>query len=116
MFSRLLPSFCDKVDTEALSFTDFDFALHPGGVAIIKGAMRTLGLIEDQLRASRDIYKTRGNSSSPTVLSVLDKLRFMGRGRDYIVATAFGPGLTIEMSMLRRCRNDGCASHRNNKC
>jgi type III polyketide synthase len=83
---------------------DFDWALHPGGEAVIDNVKDTMGLTEHQLRATREIYKTRGNSSSPTVLIVLDKLRGMGRGSDQVIATSFGPGLTIEMARLRRCR------------
>ena len=105
MFQQLLPSFQDKVGNQDLDIPDFDWALHPGGEAIIEGAKEMLELTENQLRASREIYKTRGNSSSPTVLAVLDKLRTMGRGRDHVVATSFGPGLAIEMAMLRRCRS-----------
>lgn len=106
MFEQLLPSFREKVDVKTLGIADFDWALHPGGEAIIDGAVEMLGLTEDQLRATREIYKTRGNSSSPTVLIVLDKLRSMGREKDFIVATSFGPGLAIEMSMLRRCHDE----------
>ena len=84
--------------------SDCDWALHPGGETIISGVKETMELTEHQLRASREIYRTRGNSSSPTVLIVLDKLRSMGKGSDHIVATSFGPGLAIEMALLRRCR------------
>ncbi|KAL8908902.1 MAG: hypothetical protein Q9171_005245 [Xanthocarpia ochracea] len=87
-----------------LSAKDFDWALHPGGLSILEGAQRSMHLSKDQLRASYEIYRTHGNSSSPTVLRVLDKLRKMGDGRENIVAAAFGPGLAIEMAMLKRCR------------
>jgi type III polyketide synthase len=82
----------------------FDWALHPGGQAVLEGVKDAMGLKEEQLRASREIYRTRGNSSSPTVLAVLDKLRSMGEGRDHVIATSFGPGLCVEMVMLERCR------------
>ncbi len=82
----------------------FDWALHPGGPAILKGAQHKMNLREDQIRASLDVYQNYGNSSSPTVLIVLDKLRWMGKGRDDVVATSFGPGLMIEMFRMRRCR------------
>ncbi|WPH03561.1 Hypothetical protein R9X50_00644200 [Acrodontium crateriforme] len=104
MFSKLLPSYA-KSNSKTLTTEDFDWALHPGGRAIIDGVQYMMDLTEHQLRASRDIYRTRGNSSSPTVLIVLDKLRTMGRGSDHVVATAFGPGLTIEMALLKRCRD-----------
>jgi len=103
MYKKLLPSFREKVGSD-VDVVDFDWALHPGGEAIISGVQKSMDLSNDQLRASKEIYKTRGNSSSPTVLIVLDQLRKMGNGRDYVVATSFGPGLAIEMAMLRRCR------------
>jgi type III polyketide synthase len=103
MFQQMIPSFREKVGVKSLDIPDFDWALHPGGQAILDGARDILQLTADQLRASCEIYKTRGNSSSPTVLAVLDKLRSMGQGREHVVATSFGPGLAIEMVMLKRC-------------
>jgi predicted naringenin-chalcone synthase len=85
---------------------DFDWALHPGGIAILKGAEQKLNLTKDHLRASYDVYKNHGNSSSATVLVVLDRLRKMGNARDNIVACSFGPGMSIEMAMLSRCITD----------
>jgi type III polyketide synthase len=104
LLEQLLPSCREKVGVESLHVLDFDRTLHPGGEAIINGAQKMLGLTDQQLRATRLIYKTRGNSASPAVLTVLDLLRSMGRGKDHIVATSFGTGLAIEMSLLRRCR------------
>lgn len=104
MFRDLLPGFREKTGLKSLDVADFDWALHPGGEAIIQGAQEMLDLTTEQLRATREIYRTRGNSSSPTVLAVLDLLRKMGRGKDHVVATSFGPGLAIEMSLLKRCR------------
>jgi type III polyketide synthase len=89
------------VQPEAL---EFDWALHPGGAAILQGAKQALHITDDHIRASLDVYQHYGNSSSPTILIVLDKLGRMGEGRDNVVATSFGPGLMIEMCMLRRCR------------
>ncbi|KAI9784348.1 MAG: hypothetical protein M1839_002409 [Geoglossum umbratile] len=104
MFERLLPSFPLGDKGETLGAKDFDWAMHPGGMAILQGAQRAMKLSDDQLRASYEIYKTRGNSSSATVLIVLDKLRRMGEGRENVVACAFGPGLAIEMATFKRCR------------
>jgi 3-oxoacyl-[acyl-carrier-protein] synthase III len=85
--------------------TEFDWAIHPGGAAILRGAQQLLDLTDDHIRASLKVYRSHGNSSSPTVLIVLDELRRMGKGRDNVVATSFGPGLTIEMCMMKRCRS-----------
>lgn len=84
--------------------TTFDWAVHPGGVSILQGAQKAMSLSNDHIRASLDVYQKFGNSSSPTVLIVLDELRWMGRGRNDVVATSFGPGLMIEMFRIRRCR------------
>ncbi|RYP15356.1 hypothetical protein DL765_005747 [Monosporascus sp. GIB2] len=105
-FQKLLPSFQAQTGLERVGIPEFDWALHPGGQAIIIGAQEELGLTDDQLRATRQVYKTRGNSASPTVLVILDLLRNMGRGRDHVVATSFGPGLVVEMALLKRCRGD----------
>jgi len=102
MFSQL----CNKSSTPInLDPTDFDWAVHPGGTAILQGAQQALELTDDHIRASLDIYSTYGNSSSPTVLIVLDQLRRMGQGRENVVATSFGPGISIEMFLMKRCRN-----------
>lgn len=85
--------------------SDFDWAVHPGGAAILQGAQQAMDLTEDHIRASLETYRSYGNSSSPTVLIVLDRLRRMGKGRDSVVATSFGPGMMIEMCMLKRCRD-----------
>jgi len=85
---------------------DFDWALHPGGIAILNGVQNKMELHDEQLRASFDVYKNHGNSSSPTVLVVLDQLRKMGEGRENVMACSFGPGMTIEMAMLKRCVRD----------
>ncbi|KAJ5991292.1 hypothetical protein N7522_011499 [Penicillium canescens] len=112
MFESLLLPYKEKISPgpgaggEGLQISlgsgDFDWALHPGGQTIIKGAQQVLQLRDDQLQASREIYRTRGNSSSATVLIVLDRLRTLGK-KEHIVATSFGPGMTIEMAILRRC-------------
>jgi type III polyketide synthase len=88
----------------SLDPTTFDWAVHPGGANILQGAQQAMDLTNDHIRASLDVYQKFGNSSSPTVLIVLDKLRKMGKGRDDVVATSFGPGLMIEMFRMKRCR------------
>lgn len=79
-----------------------DWALHAGGAAIIKGVQKSVGIPDDKLRATSEIYRTRGNTASVTVLAVLDKLRAMGPGTRDVVMCSFGPGLTVEMALLER--------------
>lgn len=63
LFNQHVPSYREKFQSN-LDVQDFDWALHPGGDAIIIGAKDELGLSDEQLRATKQIYRTRGNSSS----------------------------------------------------
>lgn len=81
-----------------------DWVVHPGGLAILKKVRENLKLQDGQMQASFDVYEAKGNSSSPTVLIVLDRLRRMGEGRDNVGAVSFGPGMCIEMTAMKRCR------------
>lgn len=102
LFERLrtsLPAGSALAQGEAKAF---DWALHPGSIAVLNGVQQSFGLHEEQLRASFDVYKKHGVSSSSTVLMVLDRLRKMGEGRENVVAYSFGPGMTMEMAMLRK--------------
>lgn len=90
--------------------SDFDWALHPGGATILSGVERAVSITPEHMRASYDTYINHGNSSSATIFSVLDKMRTKemdgmapgGKPKDYIVGAAFGPGISIEMCMLKR--------------
>ena len=69
------------------------WAIHPGGRAILDAAADALDLRPDQLSASREVLRSFGNMSSPTVLFVLERLaRTAANG----VALTFGPGLSLE--------------------
>lgn len=103
MFASLVCEYSANFGDTILGPQDFDWALHPGGEAIIDGVQHVMSLTNEQLEASREVYHTRGNSSSPTVLIVLDMLRTVNKGSQHVVATSFGPGLSIEMVMMRRC-------------
>jgi len=89
---------------------DFDWAMHPGGATILTYAEKAMNISPQHMRASYDTYVNHGNSSSATIFSVLDRLRAKdmdeiapeGRAREYVVGCAFGPGITIEMCLLKR--------------
>lgn len=90
--------------------SDFDWALHPGGSTILSGVEKAMSITPEHMRASYDTYINHGNSSSATVISVMDRLRQKdmdelapgGRVRDYVVGCAFGPGIASEMCVLKR--------------
>lgn len=98
-----IPAF--SASEEPSQARNFDWALHPGGSTIITGVQTAMSITEDHLRASYEIYMNYGNSSSATIISVMNRLRNFGEGRDNVVACAFGPGICLEMMILRRRRN-----------
>ncbi|SES21781.1 Predicted naringenin-chalcone synthase [Lentzea xinjiangensis] len=79
------------------------WAVHPGGPRIVDTVGHELGLPAEALEASRHVLREHGNCSSPTVLMVLDELldRVALRPGDPVVAMAFGPGLTLYITLLR---------------
>ncbi|KAK4916554.1 hypothetical protein LTR66_017010 [Elasticomyces elasticus] len=81
---------------------DYDWALHPGGATVISGVQQEMGLTENHLRASYEVYMAHGNSSSATVFSVIKRL-LEGPTTEHIISCAFGPGIAVEMMAFRRC-------------
>jgi alkylresorcinol/alkylpyrone synthase len=75
------------------------WAVHPGGPRILDVVRDELGLIEEQLAASRRVLAEHGNCSSATVLLVLEELADVDGP---VVAMAFGPGLTLYAALLMR--------------
>lgn len=92
------------------SAADFDWALHPGGATILSGVERAMSISAEHMRASYDTYINHGNSSSATVFSVMDRLRQKdmdeiapdGKVKEYVIGAAFGPGIAIEMCVMKR--------------
>jgi alkylresorcinol/alkylpyrone synthase len=78
------------------------WAVHPGGPRILDVVAEQLGLAADALAESRHVLAEHGNCSSATVLLVLDEVR-RRRGLQpgtFVVALAFGPGLTLYAALL----------------
>lgn len=75
------------------------FCCHPGGVKVIEGIETALLLEPGRLAAEREILRSFGNMSAPTVLFVLDRLRRDGLGGRTLL-TALGPGFTCAGLLL----------------
>ncbi len=75
------------------------WAFHPGGPRILSAAGAALGLQREQWAVSEAILAEYGNMSSPTILFILDRLS-RAPSAGLCVALAFGPGLTIEATLL----------------
>ena len=79
------------------------WAVHPGGPRIVDVVAERLGLSTAQVADSREVLRTYGNCSSATVLLILERLGAEGSVEpgQHVVAMAFGPGLTLYVTLLR---------------
>lgn len=75
--------------------------LHPGGRRVLESVEEALCIGAEQTRLSRDVLRDYGNQSSASVLFVLDRTLSLGSPQGYGLLAAFGPGITVEMSLLR---------------
>ncbi len=77
--------------------------VHPGGPSILEVIQRQVELSDEQMALSWQILREHGNCSSATVLLILDALIRSGKPRrgEWGVMMAFGPGLTLELCLLR---------------
>lgn len=73
---------------------------HPGGPQILDSVEACLALPAGALDGSRAILAAYGNMSSPTIFFIMRAL-FERRPDGLCLALAFGPGLTIEMALLK---------------
>ena len=74
--------------------------VHPGGPQILDSVEQSLRLPQGALRLSRDVYRRFGNMSSPTIFFIMREL-LESKAAGLVVAMAFGPGLTIELVLMR---------------
>jgi fungal type III polyketide synthase len=102
MFDDLVSSIPELVDQSKFKASQYDWALHPGGATILSGIERVMNVKSELLRASYEIYMSHGNSSSATFFSVLNRL-LEGETTQHIMGCAFGPGIAVEMAVLKRC-------------
>ncbi|MGH3655241.1 MAG: 3-oxoacyl-[acyl-carrier-protein] synthase III C-terminal domain-containing protein, partial [Micromonosporaceae bacterium] len=79
------------------------WAVHPGGPRILDVVESELSLPPGALKTSRDTLRDHGNCSSATILLVVREMirRDLVPPGGYLVAMAFGPGLTLYAALLR---------------
>jgi predicted naringenin-chalcone synthase len=91
----------DLLSRHGLTIGEVDgWAVHPGGPKILDVVEQQLQLSPDALDTSRAVLSEYGNCSSPTVLLVLDALRRRPQPPRNVVLLAFGPGLTLYVTLL----------------
>ena len=77
------------------------FVAHPGGRKVLEAYQDALGLTEDDTAVAREVLRTHGNMSSPSILYVLKE--FMQKSipaRDLGLMTSLGPGFSSELLLL----------------
>lgn len=76
--------------------------MHPGGRKVIDKVQEVLGLSNDDVAYSRQVYRNYGNMSSATVLFVLHEVLQHGAPQpgDLGVLLALGPGFAAEAALL----------------
>jgi predicted naringenin-chalcone synthase len=77
------------------------WAVHPGGPRILDVVRDRLGLADDALETSRAVLREYGNCSSATALLLLERMAPRIPHGAYVVALAFGPGLTLQAGLLQ---------------
>ena len=80
-----------------------EWAIHPGGKAILDKCEQALELRPEQLQTARNVLNDVGNMSSVTILFILE--RIMQQQKDVnttFPAMAFGPGLTVEFGLFEK--------------
>ena len=72
------------------------WAVHPGGKSVLDAVQGALDLPPDALAHSREVLRSYGNMSSPTVMFVLKSVMEAAKPGQKGCAMAFGPGLVAE--------------------
>lgn len=92
--------FANQVIADRFSYGDADWAVHPGGKAIIQAVEKACQLTPEQTESSWRVLADYGNMSSATMPFVLEDLCRKKRA-PWTVGLAFGPGLSLEGIVLR---------------
>lgn len=106
VLSRALPRFVEqrlaapvRRFTKSARLTAPQLVCHPGGAKVLDAVESALALQKGTLRDEREVLRTHGNMSAPTVLFVLE--RVLARGmRGPAVLSALGPGFTASLLAL----------------
>lgn len=77
------------------------WVVHAGGKKVLDSIGESLEFSHGEMSHSREVLRTHGNMSSPTVLFVLARTQAEARQGDRAVMIALGPGLAAETAFLR---------------
>jgi len=96
----------------SLNKEEIDFwIIHPGSYKVLQSIGENIGLTNEQMKHSFDVWENHGNCASPSVLLVLEKYMKSKTSRTkirpnkkkiYGIIAAVGPGLTGEAILVQR--------------
>ena len=102
LLGRKIGPFIESLVGSEFSYSNCDWAIHPGGKSIIQAIERALNIEEGLTQASWDTLANYGNMSSATFLFVLNRLLELKSTKKYTIGLGFGPGLSFEGFLLSR--------------
>lgn len=99
---RSIKAFTSHLIPSTLKTEECDWAIHPGGKSILQAIEKAMKLDSSQTKAAWKTLANYGNMSSATFLFVLEELSKQINQQKWAVGLAFGPGLSIEGTLLKR--------------
>jgi alkylresorcinol/alkylpyrone synthase len=91
------------LERNGLDFSDVSgWLIHPGGARILSRLEQTIGVGRQETGWSWESMKEFGNTSSAAIFDVLRRyLADEGRPRGWAMVVGFGPGVSIELLLVR---------------
>lgn len=81
------------------------WAIHPGGMSVLRGLQRQLRLAEADLGPSYRVFQERSNMSSPSVLYALDHIeKAAPRKGEKVMLMTFGSGFQVNAMVLEKAK------------
>ncbi len=100
--SENIRSFVHTLSPELQQNSACNWAVHPGGKAILEKITDALDLPKESIQPSWDTLSSHGNMSSATFLFVLERTLEHAELHPLCCGLGFGPGLSIEGVLLQR--------------
>jgi predicted naringenin-chalcone synthase len=106
LIGEYIESFVKRLIGASADLQEYEWAIHPGGKAIIEAVELALKLDRSQAASSWTVLKHFGNLSSATFLYVLEDIYQRQNAKEKILGLGFGPGLSVEGIVLQKTRRE----------
>lgn len=94
--------FAEKLTGEKTNVSDCEWAIHPGGKAIVESVEKALQIDRSATISSWNVLNKYGNLSSATFLYVLEDIANRGGSKEKVIGLGFGPGISVEGISLKK--------------